>query len=154
MNIIRPALLLALAALPWNDCAAQAVSSPLVQAPVAVREQPLASGTVTHQVQLPAEPGQAAVVVRSIQPDNVAGNYRIDFDALDVDGDGFIGRDEAQANPALADELFARYRTARQAHARATGRLAVGRGYTPDALRIRAGAQGGRHAECTEASGT
>ncbi|SBV36950.1 exported hypothetical protein [uncultured Stenotrophomonas sp.] len=137
MNAIRPALLLGLAALPWNDCAAQAVSSPLVQAPVApglgaaraqlrrhagrgavmhrhgvvvqapvaVREQPLASGAVTHQVQLPAEPGQAAVVVRSIQPDNVAGNYRIDFDALDVDGDGFIGRDEAQANPALADEF-------------------------------------------------
>ena len=105
MNIIRPALLLALAALPWNDCAAQAVSSPLVQAPVAVREQPLASGAVTHQVQLPAEPGQATVVVRSIQPDNVTGNYRIDFNALDVDGDGFISRDEAQANPALADEF-------------------------------------------------
>ena len=84
-----------------------AVSSPLHEAPVTVREQALATGAVTHQVQLPAEPGQAVVVVRSIQPDSVAGNYRIDFDALDVDGDGFISRDEAQANPALADEFTA-----------------------------------------------
>ena len=84
-----------------------AVSSPLVEAPVAVREQALATGAVTHRVQLPAEPGQATVVVRSIQPDSVAGNYRIDFNALDVDGDGFISRDEAQANPALADEFNA-----------------------------------------------
>ncbi|MGB3393726.1 MAG: EF-hand domain-containing protein [Stenotrophomonas sp.] len=105
MNVIRPSLLFVLAALPWSDCAAQAVSTPLTQAPVVVRAQPLASGAVTHQVQLPAEPGQAAVVVRSIQPDSVIGNYRIDFDLLDVDGDGFISRDEARANPALADEF-------------------------------------------------
>ncbi|MGX9721048.1 EF-hand domain-containing protein [Stenotrophomonas acidaminiphila] len=84
-----------------------AVTAPLPAVPVNVRAQPLASGAVTHQVQLPAEPGQAAVTVRSIQPDSVAGNYRIDFDALDVDGDGFISRDEAQANPALADEFNA-----------------------------------------------
>ncbi len=108
MNATRPALLFALAALlPWHDGAAQAVSAPLVEVPVNVRAQPLASGAVTHQVQLPAEPGQAAVVVRSIQPDSVAGNYRIDFAALDADGDGFINRDEAQANPALADEFNA-----------------------------------------------
>ena len=72
-----------------------------------MHEQALATGAVTHRVQLPAEPGQATVVVRSIQPDSVAGNYRIDFNALDVDGDGFISRDEAQANPALADEFNA-----------------------------------------------
>jgi len=84
-----------------------AVSSPLREAPVAIREQALASGAVTHQVLLPAEPGQAAVVVRSIQPDSVIGNYHIDFDMFDVDGDGFISRDEAQANPALADEFNA-----------------------------------------------
>ena len=101
--------LLLLAALPLAGHAqtrpAPAISSPLVETPVSVREQALASGVVTHQVQLPAEPGQAAVVVRSIQPDNVAGNYHIDFNALDADGDGLISRDEAQANPALADEF-------------------------------------------------
>ena len=83
------------------------VISQLVEAPLDNSEQALATGAVTHRVQLPAEPGQATVVVRSIQPDSVAGNYRIDFNALDVDGDGFISRDEAQANPALADEFNA-----------------------------------------------
>lgn len=72
-----------------------------------MRSQSLASGAVTHQVRLPGEAGQATVIVRSIQPDSVTGNYRIDFDALDVDGDGFLSRDEAQANPALADEFNA-----------------------------------------------
>ena len=102
-------LLTALPSLAFGQTAQRpaAVSSPLHEVPVTVREQALATGAVTHQVQLPAEPGQAVVVVRSIQPDSVAGNYRIDFDALDVDGDGFISRDEAQANPALADEFTA-----------------------------------------------
>ncbi len=108
-----PALVLLLAALPAIPAQAQnaprdaAVTTPLPAAPVNVRNQSLASGAVTHQVQLPAEPGQAAVTVRSIQPDSVIGIYRIDFDALDVDGDGFISREEAQANPALADEFNA-----------------------------------------------
>ncbi|WP_250064609.1 EF-hand domain-containing protein [Stenotrophomonas mori] len=102
-----------LAALPAPPSQAQnaprdtAVTAPLPAPPVNVRAQPLASGAVTRQVQLPAEPGQAAVTVRSIQPDSVLGDYRIDFDALDTDGDGFISRAEAQANPALADEFNA-----------------------------------------------
>lgn len=45
------------------------------------------------------------MTVRSIQPNHVAGDYRIDFAALDRDGDGFISREEAQANPALAAEF-------------------------------------------------
>ncbi|WP_425477819.1 EF-hand domain-containing protein [Stenotrophomonas nitritireducens] len=108
-----PAIALLLSMVPAVCAQAQnaprdaAVTAPLPAAPVNVRAQPLASGAVTHQVQLPAEPGQAAVTVRSIQPDSVVGNYRIDFDALDVDGDGFISREEAQANPALADEFNA-----------------------------------------------
>ncbi|WP_228114638.1 EF-hand domain-containing protein [Stenotrophomonas sp. MYb238] len=102
-----------LAALPsaplWAQNAPRdaAVTTPLPAAPVNVRNQSLASGAVTHQVRLPADPGQAAVIVRSIQPDSVIGSYRIDFDALDADGDGFISREEAQANPALADEFNA-----------------------------------------------
>lgn len=87
--------------------ATPAVSSPLIATPVHVRTQPLATGAVTHQVTLPVAEGDAPVTVRSIQPDSVTGNYRINFDALDVDGDGFISRDEAQANPALADEFTA-----------------------------------------------
>ncbi|MGV8961242.1 MAG: EF-hand domain-containing protein [Stenotrophomonas sp.] len=84
-----------------------AVSSPLPEVPVHVRTQALATGAVSHQVQVATPPGEAAVTVRSIQPDSVVGNYRIDFNALDVDGDGFISREEAQANPALADEFNA-----------------------------------------------
>lgn len=84
-----------------------AVSSPLLDTPVSVREQPLATGKVTHSVQIQTPPGQAQVTVRSVQADNVVGNYRIDFAAMDVNGDGFISREEAQANPALADEFNA-----------------------------------------------
>lgn len=89
--------------LPTNP----AVSSPLIASSVHVRTQPLATGAVTHQASVRVAEGEAPVIVRSIQPDSVPGNYRIDFDALDVDGDGFISRDEAQANPALADEFNA-----------------------------------------------
>ena len=116
LPVIRPSLsplFLLLCILPAAPTRAQhaprdtAVTAPLPAAPVAVRSQSLASGAVTHQVRLPGEAGQATVIVRSIQPDSVTGNYRIDFDALDVDGDGFLSRDEAQANPALADEFNA-----------------------------------------------
>ncbi len=54
---------------------------------------------------LPA--GEAQVTVRSLEPSSVVGQYRIHFAALDVNGDGFISREEAQANPALADEFNA-----------------------------------------------
>ena len=64
-------------------------------------------GKVTHSTQILMPTDQAQVTVRSIQPDSVVGNYRIDFEAMDVDGDGFISRAEAQANPALADEFNA-----------------------------------------------
>ena len=84
-----------------------AVSEPLREMPVSVRAQPLAQGEVTHQVTLATPAGEAAVTVRSVQPVSVVGQYRIAFAALDVDGDGFISRAEAQANPTLADEFNA-----------------------------------------------
>ncbi|KAB7767432.1 EF-hand domain-containing protein [Xanthomonas sp. LMG 12462] len=89
------------------NTASSATTEPLRDVPVNVRAQPLSNGVVTHQVQLPATPGEAQVTVRSIQPDRVAGSYRIDFEALDTDHDGYISRSEAQANPSLADEFDA-----------------------------------------------
>ncbi|MFX7784963.1 hypothetical protein ABTJ92_22335, partial [Acinetobacter baumannii] len=41
------------------------------------------------------------------EPSSVVGQYRIHFTVLDVNGDGFISREEAQANPALTDEFNA-----------------------------------------------
>ncbi len=84
---------------------AAATAEPLREVPATVRTQPLASGAVTHAVTLPPVPGEATVTVRSVQPDSVAGQYRFRFEALDVDGDGFISREEAQAHPTLADEF-------------------------------------------------
>lgn len=46
-------------------------------------------------------------VVRSFEPDSVVGQYRIDFEAMDVDGDGAINRAEAAANPTLEAEFRA-----------------------------------------------
>ncbi len=111
-HAIRLALIL-LAPLAVNAAYAQtaprdtAVTVPLQDTPVNVREQTLATGQVTHATRVQTAPGQAEVTVRSVQPDSVIGDYRIDFTALDVDGDGFISREEAQANPALADEFNA-----------------------------------------------
>lgn len=46
-------------------------------------------------------------VVRSYEPDSVTGEYRIDFQALDTNGDGVIDRREAAANPTLEAEFRA-----------------------------------------------
>ncbi len=99
-----PALAQSYAAPPQDS----ARSAPLRDVPANVRTQPLASGEVTHQAPVQVAAGQAAVTVRSIQPSSVdAAAYRLDFDALDTDGDGTISRDEAQASPALAEEFDA-----------------------------------------------
>ncbi|SOU02270.1 hypothetical protein [Xanthomonas arboricola] len=84
-----------------------ASSMPLIDVPNVIRTQPLSSGEVTHQAQLERPRGESSVIVRSIQPNSVVGSYRIDFQAMDTDGDGSISRAEAQANPALADEFDA-----------------------------------------------
>lgn len=84
-----------------------AISEPLREVPASVRTQALSEGRVTEQVTLPAAAGEAQVTVRSVQPVSVVGQYRFAFSTLDVDGDGFISRAEAQANLALADEFTA-----------------------------------------------
>lgn len=47
------------------------------------------------------------VTVTSEEPDSVHGDYHIDFATLDRDHDGYISRQEAQANPTLAREFDA-----------------------------------------------
>jgi len=47
------------------------------------------------------------VVIRSFEPDSVVGEYRIDFDALDGNGDGVLSRTEAGANATLGGEFRA-----------------------------------------------
>ncbi len=108
----RPALVPLLILLPWLALAQAytpppAISQPLREVPAGVRTQSLSEGRVTHQVTMSAPAGEAAVTVRSVQPVSVVGQYRFAFAALDGDGDGFISRAEAQANPALADEFGA-----------------------------------------------
>ncbi|WP_372383057.1 EF-hand domain-containing protein [Xanthomonas sp. NCPPB 1068] len=101
------AMLLACGAAHAQQAPSPASSMPLIEVPNVIRTQPLASGEVTHQTQLERPRGESSVIVRSIQPSSVAGSYRIDFQAMDVDGDGRISRTEAQTNPALADEFDA-----------------------------------------------
>src|SRR5690554_1724247 len=45
------------------------------------------------------------VNISSNAPDSVMGDYRVDFDALDADGDGYISREEAQVNDVLTAEF-------------------------------------------------
>ena len=82
-----------------------AQSQPLGPTGGAIRQQPLDAGRVSGSVEIAQPAGEAQVTVRSLEPSSVAGQYRIHFAALDVNGDGFISREEAQANPALADEF-------------------------------------------------
>ncbi|WQI21730.1 EF-hand domain-containing protein [Stenotrophomonas maltophilia] len=112
MNIPRSALLLTalLASVPamaQHGPSTPAQSQPLGPTGGAIRQQPLGAGLVTGSVEIPQPAGEAQVTVRSLEPNSVAGQYRIHFAALDVNGDGFISREEAQANPALADEFNA-----------------------------------------------
>ena len=102
-----PILLLLCSSAFAQQAPTPASSMPLIDVPNVIRTQPLSSGEVTHQAQLERPRGESNVIVRSIQPNSVVGSYRIDFQAMDTDGDGRISRAEAQANPALADEFDA-----------------------------------------------
>lgn len=110
MNLPRTALLLTilLASVPaiaQHGPSTPAQSQPLGPTGGAIRQQPLDAGRVSGSVEIPQPAGEAQVTVRSLEPSSVVGQYRIHFAALDVNGDGFISREEAQANPALADEF-------------------------------------------------
>lgn len=46
-------------------------------------------------------------IVRSFEPDTVQGDYRIDFEALDANGDGYLSRAEVADHPTLSAEFRA-----------------------------------------------
>lgn len=112
MNTPRIFLLLCTALLASPALAQSARPQPAQSAPLrddsgVVRQQSLSAGRVTGSVDIVVPLGETPVTVRSVAPANVVGQYRIHFAELDVDGDGFISREEAQVNPALADEFNA-----------------------------------------------
>jgi len=100
-RILLPSLLLA--SLP-GLAAAQATALPLPPAgpdPAAAPMQRQAGIKVIEG------PHDERTIIRVFEPDSVVGHYRIDFQALDLDGDGLIDRDEARANPTLEAEFRA-----------------------------------------------
>lgn len=82
-----------------------ALSQPLRDETGVIRQQPLAAGQVTGSVDITVPLGETPVTIRSLTPSSATGQYRLHFESLDTDGDGFISREEAQANPSLADEF-------------------------------------------------
>lgn len=110
MNTPRISLLLCTALLASPALAQPALLQPAQSTPLrddsgVVRQQSLSAGRVTGSVDIVVPLGETPVTVRSLAPASVVGQYRIHFAELDVDGDGFISREEAQVNPALADEF-------------------------------------------------
>lgn len=85
---------------------AQVTTAPLQQ----VDTQPelsSQSGRQTGVVTMDRDDGPQ-IIVRSYEPRSALGDqYRVDFAALDVDGDGYISRTEAKTHPALDAEFNA-----------------------------------------------
>ncbi|WP_243733075.1 EF-hand domain-containing protein [Luteimonas yindakuii] len=97
-------LALAILALLPLALAAQTRTQPLPQdghAPAPASAQGSQTGITTF-----GNPGEQQVIVRSYEPDAVLRDqYRIVFDALDTNGDGYLDRAEAAAHPTLAAEF-------------------------------------------------
>ena len=90
---------------------ASAASAQVSTTPLEVRDAPPvtspATGRQTGIVTL-GEPGGQQVIVRSYEPDSaLREHYRLHFEALDSDADGFISRSEAAAHPTLSAEFRA-----------------------------------------------
>lgn len=101
-----PAIGLLVLAACVPPAAAQVSTAPLQDsdAQPALSSQP---GRQTGVVTYDRDDGQQ-VIIRSYEPRSAqAEQYRIDFAALDVDGDGYISRAEARAHPALDAEFNA-----------------------------------------------
>ena len=86
--------------------AAQVSTSPLqnVDAQPALSSQ---SGRQTGVITMDRDDG-SQIIIRSYEPRSVEGaQYRVDFAALDTDGDGYISRAEAGAHSTLTAEFNA-----------------------------------------------
>ncbi|MEZ0471070.1 EF-hand domain-containing protein [Luteimonas salinilitoris] len=83
---------------------AQVQTAPLPEPPettAVTRDRARQTGIATFEL-----PGRQQVIVRSFEPDTaLPDSYRISFEALDTDGDGFIDRGEAAAHSTLAGEF-------------------------------------------------
>ena len=104
--MIRSSIVVGLLALAAAPAFAQVTTSPLQQADAqpSVSSQ---SGRQTGVVTMDRDDGRQ-VIVRSYEPRSAqADQYRVDFAALDVDGDGYISRAEAKAHPTLDAEFNA-----------------------------------------------
>ncbi len=85
---------------------AQVTTSPLQQVDAQPELSPQ-SGRQTGVVTMDRDDGPQ-IIVRSYEPRSALGDqYRVDFAALDVDGDGYISRTEAKTHPALDAEFNA-----------------------------------------------
>lgn len=84
--------------------AGQDPTSDVPPAPVPTGDTATPPPTVTGDAQRRG-PENQPVTIRSHAPDSVVGEYRIDFDALDTDGDGYISREEARVNEVLTAEF-------------------------------------------------
>lgn len=105
MNTAKPFIAAALAVMLVPAIAtAQVQTAPLPQPdepPTRVDRSERQTGMVTF-----GETGGQQVIIRSFEPNtSLSDDYRIDFDALDTDGDGFISRREAAEHPTLSQEF-------------------------------------------------
>lgn len=100
---IRTTVLSLLLACAAGNATAQVQTEPL-EAPAQTPEAaPYARQTGSTSFQLPN--GQL-VTIRSFEPDTTLPDaYRISFEALDLDGDGYISRAEAAAHETLRTEF-------------------------------------------------
>ncbi|WP_337243774.1 hypothetical protein [Luteimonas sp. gir] len=101
---LLPAALIALA-LPAAASAQVSTSAlePVADPPAVSSQTGRQTGVVTYE----GADGQQ-VIIRSYEPRPATTSpYRIDFAALDVNGDGYISRAEARANPTLSAEFDA-----------------------------------------------
>ncbi len=104
--MIRSSIVVGLLALAAAPAFAQVTTSPLQQADAqpSVSSQ---SGRQTGVVTMDRDDGRQ-VIVRSYEPrSGQADQYRVDFAALDVNGDGYISRAEAKPHPTLDAEFNA-----------------------------------------------
>lgn len=95
----------ALAALLLPAAALAQVETRPLPVPDAPATQPDRSERQTGMATF-GEAGGQQVIIRSFEPTTaLSGDYSVDFDALDADGDGFISRREASAHDTLAREF-------------------------------------------------